>query len=321
MYNAFFSLRKSPFNLTPDPGFLFLTARHREALVGLSYAILERKGFVVLTGDAGTGKTTLLARALQGLSAAKVQSSVISNPMLLPAEFLELTLLSFGVAEVPASKAQRLVKLQKLLADAHRDGKISTLIIDEAHLLSVELLEEIRLLGNFEYSDQKLLQVVLLGQSELNDLLERTDLRQFKQRIGLRFAIEPLSPEAVDQYIRYRWTAAGGGSDCPFSAGAVAAIGRLSHGIPRVINAVCDNVLILAFSEGVRTVSEKHVAEAAADLRLNPAAPEMAPPAVVVSPPGQPEPLRLPVLERYENRNGANRSFFGRWADRLGLAN
>lgn len=320
MYNAFFSLSKKPFNMTPDPAFLFLTAKHREALVGLTYAILDRKGFAVLTGDAGTGKTTLLARLLREVPTAKMQSSLILNPTLTPAEFLELALLDFGVPLVPASKAQRLDKMQRLLLAGQREGKISMLVVDEAHKLSLEVLEEIRLLGNFEQGDQKLLQILLVGQNELNDLLERSDLRQLKQRIALRFAIGALAPEEVDQYIRYRWTTAGGAHAAPFAPGVVKQIAHCTQGIPRVINAVCDNALMLAFSEGVRAVSENHVREAAADLKLSlPAPPPVPAQAEAAMEPIALEPLTLRTLERYGNGNGAKRSFFGRWAGRLGL--
>src|SRR5579871_3772461 len=166
MYKDFFGLQKLPFNLTPDPAFLFLPSKHREALAGLTYAVLERKGYVVLTGDAGTGKTTLLTRVLSHLPGNLVESSIILNPTLTPAEFLELVMLDFDIGDVPASKAQRLWKLQKFLSQAHHQGKICVLAIDEAHKLSVELLEEIRLLGNFEFGSDKFLQIVLLGQCE-----------------------------------------------------------------------------------------------------------------------------------------------------------
>src|ERR1017187_3741288 len=219
MYCKFFGLDKKPFNMTPDPAFLFLTAQHREALVGLTYSILERKGFVVLTGDAGTGKTTLLTRVLQHMPETKVQSSVILNPTLTPAEFLELALLDFGIPEVPASKAQRLVKMQKLLLEGHREGRISTLVIDEAHKLSLDVLEEVRLLGNFEQDDQKLLQILLVGQSELSDLLERSDLRQLKQRIALRFTIEPLPPDHGRRRPRSSVRARNGDADRTLFAG------------------------------------------------------------------------------------------------------
>ena len=185
MYNESFGLRKSPFNLTPDPAFLFLTEQHREALVGLTYAILQRKGFVVLTGDAGTGKTTLLARVLQFLPPSQLQFSAIFNPTLTTSEFLEHVLMDFGVTDVPVSKTQRLRKLENLLLQGQRDGKVSALIVDEAHKLSVEVLEEIRMLGNFEDAEQKHLQILLVGQSELARTLNREDLRQLKQRAGL----------------------------------------------------------------------------------------------------------------------------------------
>ncbi len=189
MYYRFFGLVRNPFSMTPDPAFLYMSTQHREALAGLTYAILGQKGFLVLTGEAGTGKTTLLARVLQHLPANRIQSSVILNPTLSTAEFLEMTLLDFGITDVPSSKAQRLLKLQQLLLQADRQKKICALIIDEAHKLSPDVLEEIRLLGNFEQSDHKLLQILFLGKSELGDLLNRSDLRQLKQRIASRFVI------------------------------------------------------------------------------------------------------------------------------------
>ena len=175
-----------------------MTAQHREALAGLTYAILARKGFVVLTGNAGTGKTTLLTRILEHLPANRIQFSVIVNPSLTPAEFLEATLMDFGFADIPQSKAQRIALLQGFLWKGNREGKITAMIVDEAHKLSLEVLEEIRLLGNFESANEKLLQIVLVGQSELDGLLNRESLRQFKQRISLRLAIAPLTREEVD---------------------------------------------------------------------------------------------------------------------------
>ena len=335
MYNQPFGLRKNPFNMTPDPAFLLMTAQHREALVGLTYAILQRKGFVVLTGEAGTGKTTLLVRVLQFLPANRLQFSVILNPTLTPSEFLEMVLLDFGIADVPSSKAQRLWKLQNLLLDGQTKGKVSALIVDEAHKLSPEVLEEIRLLGNFEQVEQKLLQIVLVGQGELDENLNRDDLRQLKQRIALRLSIGPLAAAEVGQYIRYRWSVAGGAQP-PFTPGAIDLVGEISRGIPRLINSVCENALTFAFSEGRTEVDRPHVEAAAIDLKLREA------PLVPVEPP---QPMNgmddgnfkpaipvllvaetdqdledgddVPTLSNY-NGSAAKPSLWNRWIGRLG---
>jgi general secretion pathway protein A len=267
MYTEFYGLSKKPFNMTPDPAFLFLTAQHREALAGLSYAILERKGFLVLSGMAGSGKTTLLAWILERLPCDTVQTSVILNPLLTREEFLELAMLDFGLTNVPASKAQRLWMLQKFLLQGKKDGKVSVLIVDEAHKLSVELLEEIRLLGNLEYGDEKLIQILLIGQSELDELMDRPELWQLKQRVSVRLAIGPLSVDSVDKYIHHRWTTAGG-ADSPFDPDAVANIKKWSRGIPRLINSLCDNALTLAFTDEARKVGVAYVDAAAKDLQL-----------------------------------------------------
>jgi general secretion pathway protein A len=288
MYHAFFGLQKAPFHLTPDPEFLYLTPQHREALAGLTYAILSRKGFVVLTGNAGTGKTTLLARILAHLPVSRVQSSVIVNPTLTPSEFLEAALMDFGFKDIPASKAQRVSILQNFLWRGQRQGKVSALIIDEAHKLTGEVLEEIRLLGNFESANEKLLQVVLVGQKELDDLLNRESLRQFKQRVSLRLAIDPLSPSEVERYIRHRWTTAGG-NRCPFTANALAAIADASEGIPRVINVLCDGSLIQAFADESPSVEFRHVLAVCRELQLD----EPMPRSRALEPPVIPAPLVL----------------------------
>src|SRR3954471_10840034 len=224
MYKDLFGLQKLPFNLTPDPAFLFLPSKHREALAGLTYAILERMGFVVLTGDAGTGKTTLINSVFNRLPADRVESSVILNPTLTASEFLESVLLDFDIPDIPASKAQRLWKLQDFLARTHQQNRLAVLVIDEAHKLSLEVLEEIRLLGNYEGAADKYLQILLLGQPELDNLLNRQDLRQFKQRIGLRLYIDRLTPTEVQQYLRVRWAKAGAREAPPFTADAIAGI-------------------------------------------------------------------------------------------------
>ena len=265
MYNQFFGVHKAPFNLTADPDFLYLTAQHREALAGLSYAILARKGFVVLTGTAGTGKTTLLTRIMQQLPPSRVQYSVILNPTLSTSEFLEAALMDFGLKEIPISKAQRISKLLDFLWKAHQAGQISALIVDEAHKLSLDVLEEIRLLGNFESGGEKLLQIALVGQSELDDVLNSEPLWQFKQRIARRMIIKPLAAEEVGLYIQYRWAIAGG-KEAPFSAEAVASIGQATHGIPRLINVTCDNALIEAYADESVMVEARHVNGVCRDL-------------------------------------------------------
>jgi general secretion pathway protein A len=268
MYTEFFGLQKLPFNLTPDPAFLFLPPKHREALAGLAYAVLERKGFVVLTGDAGTGKTTLLSSVLNRLPADRIRSSIILNPTLTPSEFLEIVLLDFGIADVPASKAQRLWKLQEFLLQTYRDKMVAVLVIDEAHKLSVEVLEEIRLLGNFEYGADKFLQILLLGQSELDDVLNRQDLRQFKQRIALRLYIDPLTAAEAEKYVCFRWAKAGGTTAPPFTPDALRGVVQWSHGIPRLINSICDTALLMAYGEESHSVGWNVVRDAATNLAI-----------------------------------------------------
>ena len=267
MYTAFHNLTKKPFSMTADPSFLFVTKQHREALVGLTYAVLDRKGFLVLSGIAGSGKTTLLSWVLERLSCDKLRSSVILNPTLTREEFLELVMLDFGVTPIPASKAQRLWMLQSFLVAGTREGKVNVLIVDEAHKLSYELLEEIRLLGNLECGEEKLLQILLLGQSELDEMLSRPELWQLKQRVSVRLSIGSLAPNEVEHYIQHRWTVAGGQTH-PFSEEALEHIRKWSKGIPRLINAICDNALTEAFADESRSVAARHVDAAAADLLL-----------------------------------------------------
>src|SRR6185437_10334958 len=196
MYLQHFGLEKSPFSLTPDPRFLFLTAKHREALAALLFAVTGLKGFMVLTGDAGTGKTTLVRKLLLSIPVTCAQFSVIVNPALTRSELLESVLMDFGERDIPASKALRLARFKNLLLKASAEGKTSVLVIDEAHLLTADLMDEVRLLSNFETSEQKLLQIILVGQNELNAVLNLESMRQVKQRVAIRMHIEPLpAPE------------------------------------------------------------------------------------------------------------------------------
>jgi len=268
MYKDFFGLQRLPFNLTPDPAFLFLPSKHREALAGLTYAIMEKKGFVVLTGEAGTGKTTLINSVLNRLPADRIESSILLNPTLNGSEFLESILLDFDIPDVPASKAQRLWKLQEFLARAYQQNKVAVLVIDEAHKLSSEVLEQIRLLGNFESASEKFLQILLLGQPELDDLLNRQDLRQFKQRIALRLYIDPLPPSEIQRYIRFRWGKAGSKGAPPFTEDAISGVVQWSQGIPRLINSLCDTALLMAYGDECPLVGLNYVKAAATNLAL-----------------------------------------------------
>jgi general secretion pathway protein A len=268
MYLEHFGLEANPFSLTPDPRFLFLTPKHREALAGLLFAVTARKGFLVLIGEAGTGKTTLVKKLLQSIPATCAHFSVIVNPTLTAAEFLEYLLIDFGVTDIPSSKAARLFLLKKLLLKAYREGKTSVLVVDEAHLLTSDLIEEVRLLSNFETSEEKLLQVILAGQQELKLLLDVTAMRQLKQRIAVRLSLDPLERQDVKRYIESRWARAGGKEAMPFSESAIALIAESSRGTPRVINVMCDSALTNAFGVGGKRVGPEEIREVIADLHL-----------------------------------------------------
>lgn len=271
MYKDFFGLRQDPFRLSPDPSFLFLTDQHREALSALTLAILQRKGLVVLTGEVGTGKTTLLTRILQFLPSSRLQYSLIANPAVTRPEFLEFALLNFGVTELPASKGHRLCTLLNLIVEGQRQGKVSVLIVDEAQKLSDEVLQEIRLLGDLEDAEDRFLQILLVGQPEFDETLNREAFRPLVQRIGVRLSIGPLAPTEVGEYMRHRWLRAGG-TELPFTEQAIEDIAIASHSIPRLINGLCDNSLLAAAAAKSSQVQDKHVREAAAllDLELPP---------------------------------------------------
>ncbi len=267
MYNELFGLQKDPFGLTPDPSFLFLTDQHREALSGLTLALLQRKGLVLLSGEVGTGKTTLLARILRFLPASRLQFAMIVNPTLTPSEFLELVLLDFGVTGVPSSKAERIFTLLNLMLQGKREGKVSVLIVDEAHLLPPNVLEEIRMLCSMEDPEDRCLQILLVGQPELDKVLGHEDMRQLRQQVGVRLTLGPLARTEVGEYIRHRWLRAGG-KEPPFTPPAIEAISGVTANIPRLINLICDNALIAAVADKVSLVEDRHVHQAATRLDL-----------------------------------------------------
>jgi len=293
MYENFFGLTKPPFSVVPDPECLHLTAQHADAISGLAFGVLERKGYLVMTAEAGLGKTTALRALSKLFTESNVVSSVIFAPTLTPSEFLEMALLNFGFKDVPASKAQRLKLLEEFLYRLDAEGKVAALIVDEAHQLSPELLEEVRLLGNFETADRKLLQIVLAGQNQLDDQLNLPQLWQLKQRITLRFSLRPLDREGVEDYITFRWGKAGGADPTPFSGGAIDGIAAWSKGMPRLINVICDNALLIAFSETKRDIDLQTIRDACEELSF-------ATPAFTRSGPSfkGARPLVLPALEQ-----------------------
>ncbi len=269
MYEVFFQLSKAPFSLVPDADCVYLTNQQADVISGLTLGVLDRKGYIILTGEAGLGKTTAL-RALAGvLSKSNVQGSMIFIPTLSAPEFLELVMLNFGFKEIPKSKAQRIHRLEQFLIQADQQNKVCALIIDEAQQLSPELLEEIRLLGNFEWRNRKLLQIVLVGQEQFVSRLNQSELWQFKQRVAMRLSLERLDRHDVEEYVRFRWNKAGGAAESvPFTTDAFDAVAHWSYGIPRLINAICDNALLIAFAGTKRQVDLYEIREACMELDL-----------------------------------------------------
>ena len=261
MYLQFYGLRETPFSPTPDPKFLFQSTRHREALAQLLYGVRERKGFIVLTGEIGTGKTTLLRTLLARLD-HDTHVAYIHNSALEIEGLLEYMLQDWGLKSTATTHAQRLFELNEFLIDQHRQGLSPVLVIDEAQNLSLATLEAVRLLSNFETSSQKLMQILLVGQPELRDKLNTPELRQLKQRIGLRCHIGPLSPEETRLYIRHRLRIAGASDAGIFTDAAIQRITEYSEGIPRVVNIVCDHCLLSGFADSKRRIDAGVVDEA-----------------------------------------------------------
>jgi type II secretory pathway predicted ATPase ExeA len=274
MYQSFYGLSELPFELTPNPKYLFLPPRHREGLSALEYGLSSAKAITVLTGEAGTGKTTLLRAAMQSDRCRSVDAVHVSNPGLTRLEFVELLASRFGLtARAAESKAALLMELEHVLRARRDRGEIVALVIDEAQSLSIEILEEIRLLANIETPTEKLLPLVLAGQPELRERLNEPRLRQLKQRVTLRCEIGPFSLEETSAYMSARLSAAGGDPRCLFSREAVAAIHECSRGIPRLINVVADNALLTGFGLGRTLIDRATVLEVIHDFDLGPAAP------------------------------------------------
>jgi type II secretory pathway predicted ATPase ExeA len=266
MYQQFFQLRELPFELTPNPKFLFLTPQHREALSNLLYGLSSSKTITALIGEVGTGKTTLLHAALASEKCQHVGCVYLNNPGLTRREFIEVLAYRFELSSrAQESKSALLGELEQTLRERRARGVVSALVIDEAQSMSSELLEEIRLLANIETSSEKLLPLVLAGQPELRQRLNEPGLRQLKQRITLRCEIGPFTLQESAAYMAFRIRAAGGEPDRIFTRNAVSLIHRFSGGIPRTISVMCDNALVTAFGLGRQPVDSQIVTDVARD--------------------------------------------------------
>src|SRR5438445_9947348 len=265
MYLSFYGLKEKPFNATPDPKFLCLTPGHREALAQVVYSVQENRGFHVLTGEVGTGKTTLLHAFRQRLDGTAAVAHVFNSTLPFD-ELLEFVLEELGVPTPASSPAQRLLALRRFMLDRRRAGQNTVLILDEAQNLDTAALEKIRMLSNFETPTEKLLQILLVGQPELRVKLNRPELRQLQQRIELRCSLPPLSREQVRDYILTRLRVAGARVLDLFSDRAQTRIAKYSRGIPRRINILCDHCLVIGYADQRRRIGVDGVDQAIAAL-------------------------------------------------------
>jgi len=268
MYKSFFSIRDYPFGSSPDPRFLYMMPQIRETLSCLQYGIAARKGFVVMTGEVGTGKTTLLKAALSSLDSTRVSTAYVFNPLLDVLDFLEFVLTDFGISPATRTKSGMLIQLNRWLVDRFRDNGVCVIAIDEAQNLSWELLEEIRLLTNLETSSEKLLQIVLSGQPELDEKLCNPLVRQLRQRVWMWCKTRPLTDLETEAYIAQRLHSAGA-TQLIFSPDAVQTVHEYSKGIPRLINLICEHSLISAYVEQTKPIPARVVAAVGQELALD----------------------------------------------------
>lgn len=270
MYESYYDLKKNPFSSTPDPQYLYLGTTHREALAHLLYGVKERKGFIVLTGEVGTGKTTLVHHLLDKLNVRNdTRTAFLFNPKLSVEDFIHYILSDLGVDVDGATKGNALRLLQQSLLSTYQDGGQVILFVDEAQALEPALLEEIRLLSNLETTKSKLLQIVLIGQPELDRTLNQSNFRQLRQRINLRYHLRPLSENETKEYIEKRLRIAGAKGPI-FTRRAMSEVYNFSRGIPRLINILCDNSLLSGYASDQKVVDIRCIQEAARDLKLKP---------------------------------------------------
>jgi general secretion pathway protein A len=268
MYNAFFGFTESPFNLSPDPAFFFRSEQHEEALANLVYGVQARKGFIVLAGEVGTGKTTMLECLRDYLESQYIEFAFLFNSRVNTEQFFEMIAYDLNLPCERTSKTEVLFALNQLLVEQAQLGRTVVLIVDEAHNLEWEVLEEIRLLGNLENRNGKLLQIILAGQPELDRKLDAPNLRQLKQRIVLRFNLQPFTLRDTVEYIQSRLEKAGMSHQTVFPEGLLAEIHLRAQGIPRLINAICDNLLLSAFADEKKVCTTEMLDEISRDLRL-----------------------------------------------------
>ena len=247
MYQSFYGFKEKPFNITPDPKFLYLSPTHQEALQHLKFGVQEKKGFIVLVGEVGCGKTTICRRFLNEIDPEHFDTALILNPRITETQTLKAILTELGETKLARNQNDLVAQMNRVLLDRIQRGRDIVLIIDEAQNLSFEVLEQIRLLSNLETDKQKLLQIVLMGQPELKDVLAREELRQLRQRILVHYELHPLSLPDMQHYIHHRLTLAGGQGRPSFTPWALRALHRGSKGIPRIVNNLCDKALLSAF--------------------------------------------------------------------------
>lgn len=264
IYNAYYGFREAPFNITPDPRFLFFSRRHREAFNHVLFGIRERKGFIQLTGEVGAGKTTVCRAILEELG-PRYRTALILNPCLTASQLLRAILVELGLPR-KADRAASLDALNRYLLDQIAEGRDVVLIVDEAQDLDVELLEQVRLLSNLETDRRKLLQIVLIGQPELREKLDARSMRQLRQRITVRYHLKPLDREEAERYIAHRMTVAGCDRAPTFTPWAIRRIHSYSKGVPRLINAAADKTLLAGFVAGADRLTARHAARAIREL-------------------------------------------------------
>jgi general secretion pathway protein A len=270
MYASYFGLNENPFNLTPDPKYLYFSPQHREALNYLIYGVKEKKGFIVITGDIGTGKTTI-CRSLLSLLDQSVESALIFNTFISDMELLETINQEFGISMNGREKTKKgyIDTLNEFLLNNFAAGKNAVLLIDEAQNLSHSVMEQIRMLSNLETVKEKLIQIILIGQPELHDILTLLPLRQLNERITVRYDLKHLDQKNVQNYIEHRLSIAGGNNTLKFSGPAFRLIHSYSQGNPRRINAICDRALLIAYTKDVFTINRKTVKDAVKDIGEN----------------------------------------------------